>query len=172
MLHPVLRCHFQTCDQISGVSSLCHHVGHKTGQIMVCVRFWVWGEVLSFTGYPNTRNIHLLFPVLRCLTCGRKCRLHTRKEETQPPLGGKGGQKAEEGVGESFRADPCELTFEGEANPRSRLQGRTSARTQGQQEELGSRCCHGNSHAGSPQRSKSGQEKRKQRNGLLLQSAP
>lgn len=98
--------------------------------------------------------------------------LHTREEETQPPPGGKGGQKPGEGVGESLRAHPRELTFEGEADPRGGLQGRTSAGTQGQQEELGSRCCHGNSHAGSPQRSKSGQEKRKQRNGLLLQSAP
>lgn len=35
---------------------------------------------LSFTGYPNTRNIHLLFPVLRCLTCGRKCRLYIREK--------------------------------------------------------------------------------------------
>lgn len=54
-----------------------------------------------------------------------------------------------------------ELTFEGEANPRSRLlHGRTSADAQGQQKELGSRRCHGNRHAGSPQRSKSGQKRR------------
>lgn len=54
-----------------------------------------------------------------------------------------------------------ELTFEGEANPRSRLlHGRTSADAEGQQKELGSRRCHGNRHAGSPQRSKSGQKRR------------
>lgn len=57
---------------------------------------------------------------------------------------------------------PGKLTFEGEANPRSRLQAGTSADTQGQQEEPGSRCCHGNSHAGSPQRTKSGQKKKKE----------
>lgn len=56
-----------------------------------------------------------------------------------------------------------ELTFEGEANPRCRLlQAPASVNTQGQQEELGSRCCHGNSHAGSPQRSKSGQKKKEE----------
>lgn len=67
-----------------------------------------------------------------------------------------GGPCSEEVPGSNVR----ELTFEGEANPRGRLlQAAASANTQGQQEESGSGCCHGNSHAGSPQRSKSGQKK-------------
>lgn len=72
-----------------------------------------------------------------------------------------GGKVSGWGWGWGF--GPGELTFEGEANPRSRLQAGTSADTQGQQEEPGSRCCHGNSHAGSPQRTKSGQKKKKKK---------
>lgn len=131
--------------------------------------------------YPAARNIHLLFPASPSLTCGRKRLLRKRAREETREAGVDVAAPPRFGVKsnpQSLIGDPCfweeppppslppspplrssELTFEGEANPRGRLlQAAASADTQGQQEESHSGCCHGNSHAGGPQRSKSGRE--------------
>lgn len=131
-----IRSPFFKCDQISGLSSLCRHVGHKNGSdYSVCVRV-CRGEF--FTGAQT--HVTSTF-CSQCLTGGRKGRVCTRKKRKR---------QREEGQG------PSELTFEGEANPRRRVQAGAGANAQGQQEEPGSRCCHGNSHAGIPRRTKSG----------------
>lgn len=100
---------------------------------------------------------------------------HARKEET-PTAARRGGKGRAKGGGRRrgvvLGRPRARLTFEGEANPRRRLQGRASAGAQGQQEEPGSRCCHGNSHAGSPQRSKSGQEKKKAEEWTIITGCP
>lgn len=40
----------------------------------------ILGVARMFHHCPKIRNIHLLFPVLRCLTCGRKCCLYVCKK--------------------------------------------------------------------------------------------
>lgn len=135
------------------------------------------------SGTHAARNIHLLFPASPSLTCGRKRLLRVRAKEETP---GAGVDVRIHAQCRPRRSSPdpiktqteipvrrkpplprppvgfSELTFEGEANPRGGLlQAGASADTQGQQEESDSGCCHGNSHAGGPQRSKSGQKKEK-----------
>lgn len=157
-----------------------------TGHTVVRVDFRVWGQIVEG---------HYQYPHVISTFCFQRCTVWRVAGNTFFTYAWKGNRTASSdarvGVWVSFCASEwlCgrnqkstinyygnprwqkslvnlnELTFKGEANPRSRLlHAQASANTEGQKEELGSRCCHGNSHAGSPQRSKSGRKEERRMN--------